>query len=96
MHIINACWFYVCPCLLSFCRSLKPEKSNVINQGGIVKIRMYSNVRNCELLKKIKVLLILPETGIGNSYYTCLVRQRLCCCSDIILAYPDFENVSNV
>ena len=87
--MINAGWFYVCLCLLSFGRPLKPEQGNVVNQSGVVKIRMYPDVRNCELLKK-KVLLRLLQTGNGNSFYTCLVRQRFRSGSDIVLPYPDF------
>ena len=45
-------WVYVCLCLLSFGRPLKPEQGNVVNQCGVVKIRMYSDVRNGELLRK--------------------------------------------
>ena len=50
-------WFYVCPCLLSLGGSLKPEQRNVVNKSGVVKIRMYSDVRNGELLSRKKVSL---------------------------------------
>ena len=59
--MINAGWFYVCPCLLSFGRPLKPEQGNVVNQCGIVKIRMYPDVRNCELLEKKKFCYALSK-----------------------------------
>ena len=45
-------WVYVCPFLLSLSGSLEPEQRNVVNQSGVVKIRMYSDVRNGELLRK--------------------------------------------
>ena len=47
-------WLYVCPCLLSLGGSLKPEQGNVVNESGVVKIRMYSDVRNGELLSRKK------------------------------------------
>ena len=50
-------WFYVCPCLLSLGGPLKPEQRNVVNKSGVVKIRMYSDVRNGELLSRKKVSL---------------------------------------
>ena len=84
-------WVYVCPCLLSLGGSLKPEQRNVVNQSGVVKIRMYSDVRNGELLRK-KVSL----NRKWKQFYTCLVRQRFRCGSDIVFPYPNFENVSNV
>ena len=59
--MINAGWFYVRPCLLSFGRPLKPEQGNVINQSGVVKIRMYPDVRNCELLEKKKFCYALSK-----------------------------------
>ena len=48
-------WLNVCPYLLSLRGSLKPEEGNVVNKSGVVKIRMYSDVRNGELLKNMNV-----------------------------------------
>ena len=63
MHV----WVYVCPCLLSLSGSLEPEQRNVVNKSGVVKIRMYSDVRNGELLRKksfvkqeVKTVLYVP------------------------------------
>ena len=53
-------WLYVCPCLLSLGGSLKPEQRNVVNKSGVVKIRMYSDVRNGELLRRKKSF-VKPE-----------------------------------
>ena len=53
-------WLNVCPYLLSLRGSLKPEEGNVVNKSGVVKIRMYSDVRNGELLSRKKSF-VKPE-----------------------------------
>ena len=58
---INSGWFYVRPYLLSFGRPLKSEQGNVVNQSGIVEIRMYPDVRNCELLEKKSFVTTSPN-----------------------------------
>ena len=82
----------LCSCLLSLGGPLQPEQRYIVNERGVVKIRMYSDVRNGELLKNMNVN---SPNGKWKQFDTCLVGQRLRCGGDIVFSYPDFENVSD-